>query len=82
MNVGNFGAGCPCNNQRAFVQSNNAFNRKPNAPKRLGPQELNKYIQALTNEECELMFDMAEADDNDKRPFEKDFWSGELQGVL
>ena len=88
MNVGNFGAGCLCNNglfaqgnQGAFARSNNAFNRKPDAPKKLEPQELNKYIRALTNEECELMFNLAEADDNDKGPI-KDFWSGELQGVL
>ena len=81
-NVGNFGAGHSCNNQGAFVQSNNAFNRKPDAPKKLGPQKLHKYIQALTNEEHELMFDMAESDDNDKGPIEKDFWSRELQGVL
>ena len=73
MNLGNFGAGHPHNSQGAFVWSNNAFNREPDAPKRLGPQELNKYIQALTNKECELMFDMAKANDNDKGPIEKDF---------
>ena len=82
MNVGNFGAGCPHNNQGSFAQSNNAFNRKPDAPKRLGPQELNKYIRVLTNEEHELIFDMVKANDNDKGPIEKDFWSGGLQGVL
>ena len=49
------------------------LNRKPDAPKKLGPQELNKYIRALTNEEHELMFDMAEADNNDKGHIEKDF---------
>ena len=57
-NIGNFGAGCPCNNrlfaqgnQGAFTQANNAFNRKPNAPKKMGPQELNKHIHALSQEE-------------------------------
>ena len=80
-NVGNFGAGHPhnnqglfaCGNQGVFAQTNNAFNRKPDPPKKLGPQELNKYIRALTNKEHELMFDMAEANDNDKGPNEKDF---------
>ena len=82
MNVGNFSAGHPCNNQGAFVWSNNAFNKKPDAPRKLGPQELNKYVWALTNKEHKLMFDMAKANNNDKGPIEKDFWSRELQGVL
>ena len=48
----------------------------------LGPQELHKYVWALTNEKCKLMFDMAKADDNDKGPIKKDFWNRGLQDVL
>ena len=88
-NVGNFGAGCPCNNglfaqgnQGAFTWANNAFNRKPDAPKKMGPQELNKHICALSQEEQEIMFDLAEAKVNDKGPSKKDFSWGEWQGVL
>ena len=39
----------------------------------MGPQELNKLIHALSQEEWEIMFDLAEAEDNDKGPSEKDF---------
>ena len=88
-NVGNFGAGHPRNNglfargnQGAFAQSNNAFNRKPDAPKKIGPQELNKHICVLSQEEQEIMFDLAEVEDNDKGPSKKDFSWGERLGVL
>ena len=88
-NVGNFGAGHLCNNglfawgnQGAFTWVNNAFNRKPNTPRKMGPQELNKHICALSQEEREIMFDLAEAEDNNKGPSEKDFSWGERQGVL
>ena len=39
----------------------------------MGPQELNKHIHALSQEEREIMFDLAEVEDNDKGPSEKDF---------
>ena len=88
-NVGNFGAGCPHNNglfawgnQGAFTQANNTFNRKPDTPRKMGPQELNKHICTLSQEEWEIMFDLAEVEDNDKGPSEKDFSWGEQQGVL
>ena len=88
-NVENFGAGCPCNNglfaqgnQGAFTRVNNAFNRKPNAPKKMGPQELNRHIHTLSQEEWEIMFDLAEVEDNDKGPSKKDFSWGEQPGVL
>ena len=89
MNVGNFGAGCLHNNglfawgnQGAFTWTNNAFNRKPDAPRKMGPQELNKHIHALSQEEWEIMFDLAEVEDNDKGPSKKDFSWGEWLGVL
>ena len=78
-NVGNFGAGRLHNglfargNQGAFARTNNAFNRKPDAPRKMGPQELNKHIHTLSQEEQEIMFDLAEVEDNDKGPSEKDF---------
>ena len=88
-NVRNFGAGHPHNNglfawgnQGAFTQTNNVFNRKPDAPRKIGPQELNKHICALSQEEREIMFDLAEVEDNDKGPSKKDFSWGEWQGVL
>ena len=88
-NVGNFGAGCLHNNrlfaqgnQGAFTRVNNAFNRKPDTPRKMGPQELNKHIRALSQEEQEIMFNLAEAEDNDKGPSEKDFSWGERPGVL
>ena len=80
MNVGNFGAGHLHNtrlfaqgNQGAFARVNNDFNRKPDAPRKMGPQELNKHIHALSQEEREIMFDLAEVEDDDKGPSEKDF---------
>ena len=88
-NVGNFGAGRPHNtglfawgNQGAFARVNNAFNRKTDAPRKMGPQELNKHIHALSQEEWEIMFNLAEAEDNDKGPSKKDFSWGEQQGML
>ena len=88
-NIGNFGAGRLCNNglfawgnQGAFARVNNAFNRKPDAPRKMGPQELNKHIHALSQEEWEIMFNLAEVEDNDKGPSKKDFSWGEQQGVL
>ena len=68
--------------KEAFTQANNAFNRKPDAPKKMGPQELNKHIHALSQEEWEIMFDLAEVEDNNKGPSEKDFSWGEQLGVL
>ena len=48
----------------------------------MGPQELNKYIRTLSQEEWEIMFDLAEAEDNDKGPSKKDFSWGKRLGVL
>ena len=39
----------------------------------MGPQELNKHIRTLSQEEQEIMFNLAEAEDNDKGPSKKDF---------
>ena len=41
--------------------------------KKPGPREINKMIRALTVEERDEMFAMAEADDEEKGPKEKDF---------
>ena len=41
--------------------------------KKPGPQEINKMMQALTTEERNEMFDLAERDDEEKGPKERDF---------
>ena len=41
--------------------------------KKPGPQEINKMIHALTIEERDEMFAIAEADEEEKESFEKDF---------
>ena len=61
------------NNNRTFApQSNNPF-QNTNTIKKPGPQEINKMIRALTIEERDEMFAIAEADKGEKGPFEKDF---------
>ena len=50
--------------------------------RKMGLQELNKHICALSQEEREIMFNLAEVEDNDKGPSKKDFSWGEWQGVL
>ena len=41
--------------------------------KKPGPREINKMIQALTTEERDEMFDLAERSDKEKGPKEQDF---------
>ena len=41
--------------------------------KKPGPREINKMIQALTIEEREEMFNIAERSDEEKGPKERDF---------
>ena len=65
------------NNPRTnnFVpRSNNPFKRNDtNAPKKPGPHEINKYIRALSNEEQDTLFDIAEEVEENKGPNGKDF---------
>ena len=44
-----------------------------NMTKKPGPQEINKMIHALTIKERDEMFAIAEADEEEIGPFEKDF---------
>ena len=44
-----------------------------NMTKKPGPQEINKMIRALTIKERNEMFAIAEADEEEKELFEKDF---------
>jgi hypothetical protein len=64
----------PRNDNRApSPRSNNPFQNVHDTIKKPGPREINKMIRALTIEERDEMFEMAEADDEDKGPKEKDF---------
>ena len=60
------------NNQMFTPRNNNPF-RNTNTIKKPGPQEINKMIRALTIEERDEMFAIAEADEEEKGPNEKDF---------
>ena len=60
------------NNQMFTPRNNNPF-QNMNMIKKPGPQEINKMIRALTIEERDEMFAIAEADKGEKGPFEKDF---------
>ena len=60
------------NNQMFTPRNNNPF-QNTNTIKKPGPQEINKMIRALTIEERDEMFAIAEADKGEKGPFEKDF---------
>ena len=71
------------NNKRTFAprndnrtpspHSNNPFRNVHDTIKKPGPREINKMIRALTVEEREEMFAMAETDDEEKGLREKDF---------
>jgi hypothetical protein len=62
------------NDNRAFIpRSNNPFKRTNEAPKKLAPKDINRHIKALTAEERDELFDIAEEDDGEKGPKEKDF---------
>jgi len=54
-------------------RSNNPFKKSDESPKKLAPKDINRYIKALTAEERDELFDIAEADDGEKGPKEKDF---------
>ena len=60
------------NNQTFSPKNNNPF-RNMNPIKKPGPQEINKMIRALTIEEWDEMFAIAEADEEEKGLNEKDF---------
>ena len=60
------------NNQTFTPRNNNPF-RNTNATKKPGPQEINKMICALTIKERDETFAIAEADEEEKGPIEKDF---------
>ena len=47
--------------------------RNTNPIKKPGPQEINKMIRTLTIKERDEMFAIAEADEEEKGPNEKDF---------
>ena len=64
----------PRNDNRTFTpRNNNPFRNVHDTIKKAGPREINKMIRALTVEERDEMFAMAEADDEEKGPKEKDF---------
>ena len=63
----------PRSNNQTFTPKNNNPFRNTNAIKKPGPQEINKMIRALTIEERHEMFAIAEADEEEKGPNEKDF---------
>ena len=79
QNYGNFNnrnfnhAPAQRNDNRAFVPCNNNQRNIHDMIKKPGPQEINKMIQALTTEERNEMFDLAEKDDVEKGPSEWDF---------
>ena len=56
-----------------FVPRNNNQRNVHDTIKKPGPREINKMIQALTIEERNEMFDLAEKDDVEKGPAEQDF---------
>ena len=60
------------NNQMFTLMNNNPF-QNTNTIKKPGPQKINKMIRALTIEERDEMFAIAEADEEEKGLFEKDF---------
>ena len=60
------------NNQMFTPKNNNPF-RNTTTIKKPGPQEINKMIRTLTIEERDEMFAIAEADEEEKGPNEKDF---------
>ena len=61
------------NDNRAFVPRNNNQRNVHDTIKKPGPREINKMIQALTIEERNEMFDLAEKDDVEKGQSERDF---------
>ena len=61
------------NDNQAFVPHNNNQRNVHDTIKKPGPQEINKMIQALTTEERNEMFDLAEKDDVEKGQSEWDF---------
>ena len=61
------------NDNRAFVPRNNNQRSVHDTIKKPGPREINKMIQALTTEERNEMFDLAEKDDVEKGQSERDF---------
>lgn len=64
----------PRNDNHTFTpRNNNPFRNVHDTIKKAGPREINKMIRALTVEERDEMFAMAEADDEEKGPKEKDF---------
>ena len=63
----------PRSNNQTFTPKNNNPFRNTNPIKKPGPQEINKMIRALTIEERDEMFAIAEADEEEKGPNEKDF---------
>jgi len=64
----------PQNDNRTFTpRNNNPFRNVHDTIKKPGPREIHKMIRALTIEERDEMFAMAEADDGEKGPKEKDF---------
>ena len=63
----------PRSNNQTFTPKNNNPFRNMNPIKKPGPQEINKMIRALTIEERDEMFAIAEADEEEKGPNEKDF---------
>ena len=80
QNYGNFNnrnfnhAPAQRNDNRAFVpRNNNQLQNVHDTIKKPGPREINKMIQALTIEEREEMFDIAERDEGEKGPKERDF---------
>ena len=63
----------PRSNNQTFTPKNNNLFQNTNPIKKPGPQEINKMIRALTIEERDEMFAIAEADEEEKGPNEKDF---------
>ena len=63
----------PRSNNQMFTSRNNNPFRNTNTTKKPGPQEINKMICALTIEERDEMFAIAEANEEEKGPNEKDF---------
>ena len=56
-----------------FTPRNNNPFQNMNTTKKPGPQEINKMICVLTIKERDEMFEIAEADEEEKGPFEKNF---------
>ena len=60
-------------NRAPAPRNNNPFRNVHDTIKKPGPREINKMIRALTIKEHDEMFEIAEADDGEKGPKEKDF---------